>query len=372
MRAGAFSDLFAVIVCTALDAALAFALLSHEQEPKSALLLVASHALVSLAAGFALARVVPPFVKVTKREAVAFGALLTGFVPVLGPIGMYLAFRYGLSEPRTIAREPWIAFDTRKEFQEKHRHPRRTRKRQTSALEIRAALRERTEETADHRFRSVLAIQRLPPKVGVPLLKLAQSDPVDEIRLYAFSRLERMRDALEKQVKELTTTLETAAEMEAARLHLRLAQRYWELGYLGLAEGAVLDHALRSSHRHAAIASELMPEHAPAEFFLGRILVHLREPERATIAFERAINAGYPRSRLLPWLAECAFYLRDFDTVRALLRELESSSPENVFFRDVFQMWADRNSDRPPPPPGSKRSLTSTYAIKVPQRARLT
>jgi tetratricopeptide (TPR) repeat protein len=191
----------------------------------------------------------------------------------------------------------------------------------------------------------------------VPLLKIAQSDPSDEIRLYAFSRLERMRDNLETQVKEVTSSLETATGVEAARLHLRLAQSYWELGYLGLAEGAVLAHALKSAHHHAAIASETSPMHAPAEFFLGRILLHLREPERATIAFERAIRAGYPRVKVLPWLAECAFYEREFGTVTALLGELDSLSPANVFFQPVSDFWADPHASQPKPPRGSRASL---------------
>ncbi len=369
---GAFSDLVAIVVCTVFDAALALMLLSRENDEVSVILVLFGHVLVATAGGFAVARVLPPFVQTRRGYVVAFGTLLATFVPVLGVVGMYFVFRYGLSEPRDIVREPWVTFDARKEAVEVRRNPRRARRRQTSALEIRTALRQRRPETADYRFQSVLAIKRLPPKVGVPLLKLAQSDPVDEVRLYAFSRLERMRDGLEKQVKELTTALETATEVEAARVHLRLAQRYWELGYLGLAEGAVLDHAMKSAHRHAAISCELMPEHAPAEFFLGRILVHLREPERALIAFERAIKAGYPRVRLLPWFAECAFYQRDFDAVRAHLRELEASSPENVFFQGVVDMWADKTSGRPPPPPGSKRSISSVSVRNLPGRARLT
>jgi polysaccharide biosynthesis protein PelE len=348
----------AVAVYSVLDGALAFRLLTDVPDTWSLAASLIGHLLLSLLAGLALLGATPAFIRATRREIVGCGALVAACVPVLGPLGMLLVFRFGLTAPREQSREPWVVFDLKKDVEEHQRHPLRTRRAAVSALEIRTALKHRTEETAAHRFQSVLAIQKLPPRAGVPLLKIAQSDPSDEIRLYAFSRLERMRDNLEKQVKEVTTSLATVkGGAEAARLHLRLAQSYWELGYLGLAEGAVLAHALKSAHLHAAIASEESPMHAPAEFFLGRILLQLREPERATTAFERAIRAGYPRIKVLPWLAECAFYERDFGTVRLLLGELESLSPENVFFQPVSDFWADRQADRGPPPRGSRESL---------------
>lgn len=347
------------MLCGALDATLAFWLVTDRPSATNVLATLIAHLLISLAGGFALAGLMPPFVRASRRAAIGTCALIATFIPAIGVVGMFLAIRYGLTEPRPLSREPWVVFDAGHAADESPHAPRRARRRGASAVDIRATLRQRSADTVALRFQAVLAIQKLPPKVGVPLLKVAQSDPADEVRLYAFSRLERMRDGLEKQVKELLGFLEAAGQQqeEGARLHLRLAHSYFELGYLGLAEGAVLDHALRSAHRHAAIACELMPNNAPAEFFLGRVLIQLRDPDRAAIAFGRAIGAGYPRVKLLPWLAECSFYERDFESVRGLLRELESASPENVFFQAVSDFWAAPHSDRPPPPPGSRTSL---------------
>lgn len=351
-------SVFAIVSCGALDAALAAHLLAADPSARGVLATIGAHLAISIAAGFALAGAMPGFVSARRLEVVATGASIAASVPVLGALGMLVVVRFGLTRPRERFGEPWAVVDLQQDFEKRHRHPLRTRRADVSALEIRAVLRQRSDESVPYRFKSVLAIQKLPPKAGVPLLKLAQSDPSDEIRLYAFSRLERMRDDLERKVKELTASLEQAANEEGARLHLRLAQSYWELGYLGLAEGAVLAHALASAHRHAAIASEMMPRHAPAEFFLGRILLELREPERALIGFERAAAAGYPRVRLLPWLAECAFHRRDFGSVRRLLDELEVASPENLFSQAVSDFWAERAPDRLPPlRRGSRESL---------------
>ena len=346
-----------VVACGAGDGVLVTGLLTTAPRAGALLCMLAVHLVLAMVVGLALHGAMPGCVRASRREVFACGALLAACVPALGALGMLAAFRFGLRAPREESQEPWVVFDLEKDMEEHHRHPLRSRRTTVSALEIRTALKQRGEGTVAGRFQAVLAVQRLPPRVGVPLLKIAQSDPSDEVRLYAFSRLERMRDDLEKQVKDVSMALENAADADAARLHLRLAQSYWELGYLQLAEGAVLAHALESAHHHAAIASERVPMHAPAEFFLGRILLQLREPARAATAFERAVRAGYPRVKVLPWLAECAFLARDFGAVTSLLAELESLSPENVFFQQVSDFWAERAPESAPPRRGSRESL---------------
>jgi hypothetical protein len=301
---------------------------------------IGAHLVFALAAGAVLAGAAPPFVRHTSRQIALFAAVVSFFVPVVGPPGVLAALRFGLSQPRPISREPWLLLERPRVLDGRHRRGPRRRKRKATAAEISEALRQRTPERAQSRFAAVLATRDLPAKIAVPLLRTAQSDPSDEVRLYAFSRLETMRSELERQIDQITASLEGAAADEAPRLHLRLAECYWELGYEGLAEGAVLEHALDSAHRHAAIACELLPENAPAEFFLGRILVRLRETARAELAFERAFKAGYPRVKLLPYLAECAFHQRDYEAVRLFLKELESSSREDVFFRPVVELWS--------------------------------
>jgi polysaccharide biosynthesis protein PelE len=183
------------------------------------------------------------FVRASHRDVGLFVALVSFFVPVVAPVGMTAAFFIGFTAPRSKNQEPWVVFEAEPDDE----RPKARKKRNVSAADISAALRQRTAQTAEFRFQAVLAIKQLPPRVGVSLLKLAQSDPSDEVRLYAFSRLERMRDDLETQIKKLNAALAHTDKEESARTHLRLAECYWELGYLGLAEGAVLDHALRSA-----------------------------------------------------------------------------------------------------------------------------
>ena len=311
-------------------------------------ILLGMHALASLAAGALVARLAPAYVRHGPREIVSFTACVALFIPVLGALGVALVLLRGLTEPRRATSEAWSLHDAPSDITAAVRL-RRTVRCHVSAADVGRTLRRRTPEAARERFRAVLATRHLPAKIAVPLLRLAQSDPSDEVRLFAFSRLEGMRDEIERRIERLGATLESAAGEDAARLQLRLAESYWELGSSGLAEGAVLEHALKCAHRHGAIACELAPDHAAAEFFLGKVLVELRDPSRAVVAFERAERAGYPRVKLLPYRAECAFLARDHAAVRRLLADLDTSPEERADFDGVIDLWARDAAARTPP-----------------------
>ncbi|HEY8074906.1 MAG TPA: hypothetical protein VIF62_12370 [Labilithrix sp.] len=360
----------AAAVCAsvgALDGAIVIGLLQHEETVATAL---GAHVLVALALGVVVYVRGGRVLDAAPRALGGFAAAIALFLPALGPIGLAALLLLAIGRTKRDDEEPWISIDFQESF-EQERRSLRAQRGGVSPTEISGALRNRTPETAEFRFQAALATKKLPQKLAVRLLDLAQSDPSDEVRLYAFSRLERMRDDLEKRIKQINAQLGAGSPRELARKHLRLAECYWELGYLGLAEGAVLEHALRSAHNHAATACELFPQHSSAEFFLGRILIYMRDARRAKIAFERAIAAGYPRVKILPYLAECAFYVRDFGSVRGLLHELDASSPENVFFRNVMDFWKESPAApaNVPPAPGSRKSLRM-LAVKNPPSSK--
>lgn len=328
--------------------------------PASPLALLAVHTACTLGAGALLANAAPSFVRHTPREVVAFTVCISFFIPVLGLLGVLAILTCGLTAARLPGLDPWHTHDDAAELDARARRGARSRRRGPSTEEVSSALRDRAPESAANRFRAVLATRHLPARVAVPLLRIAQSDPSDEVRLYAFSRLETMRDEIEKRIERLGAALDTAAPSDAPRLRLWLAESYWELGWSGLAEGAVLEHALTCAHDHAAVACELLPNNAAAEFFLGKVLARLGDTPRANVAFERAIAAGYPRGKALPHLAECAFDRRDFGAVRALLSELGASPHESAALRSVIDLWVGSEPAREPrhrtPPMVSERT----------------
>lgn len=299
---------------------------SPPAQPPSLALLLLLHAACALATAALLPWAAPRFLRRTAGELQVFAACLTFFLPVVGPLGVLAILRSGSTEPREPTREPWVTHGRADALEERRRRSVCAHRRGASAADVRSALSRRAPESAGERFRAVLATRHLPPKIAVGLLKVAQRDPTEEVRLYAFSRLEGMRDEIEERIDRLDAALGAAGdEDDAARIELRLAESYWELGRSGLVEGAVLDHALSCARRHATSARERGARPA-AEFFLGKILLELREPGAAAAAFEAALEAGYPRRSVLSHLAECAFRQKDFASVRSSLSEVEAAS----------------------------------------------
>lgn len=326
----------ALAVLSALDLVVTWVMLTRELGTGLFAALLLGRAALALAGSFPQLVLAPPAVKEARRSFVPFAALFHFFVPVVGFAGMALVLRAGLAGRSAAEATPWQTFA----FEEDVGARTATiRHRASSPAKLADILRTRSPQTAEKRFQAVLQTRHLPLKQGISMLKMALKDPSDEVRLYAFSRLERLRNDLETQTRELTEMLGGAPEDGKALVHLRLAEAYWEIAYLGLAEGAVLAHALKEAHAHAAAACKLRPESAPAEFLMGRVLLHQREYSWALAAFERAIYAGYARTKALPYMAECAFRQRRYAVVRTMLRELDASGREALGFQSVVEFW---------------------------------
>jgi tetratricopeptide (TPR) repeat protein len=274
------------------------------------------------AAGAAVAAYLAAPVRASQRARFALLAfVLCLFVPGIGPFGIAATCAVGLGAELRRRDEPWLTFDWDPDLA-RSRSSGRARRR-TSVSAIAAILRDLSPERAGRRFQALLATRRLGARDAVRLLKLALKDPSDEVRLFAFARIERMRGDVEASVRQLGAALEEADPEDRPVLALRLAQANWEIAYLGLAEGAVREHALRDARLHATEACRARPRtNAPAEFLLGRVLLAQGKHGRAHDALRRALDAGYARSRALPYLAECEYRLRRWKDVRATMREL--------------------------------------------------
>ncbi|WP_394836738.1 hypothetical protein LVJ94_07500 [Pendulispora rubella] len=277
----------------------------------------------------------PHQVSAAKVPFLLFATLMHFFIPVVGFVGMSAVLRLGLGAQRVEEAPSWTSFSFEGEVLPK-RGSLKQRSITPAALED---LLRSQRTTAEKRFQTVLQIRHLPQKQGISLLKLALKDSSDEVRLFAFSRLERFRNDLEMQSRELTEKLTITDGPGKPLLHLRLAEAYWEIAYLGLAEGAVLAHALKNAQDHATTACKLRPGSAPAEFLSGRIALLQKDYGDAFGAFERAVHAGYTRLKALPYMAECAFHQQRYDDVRTMLHEVESSGREAAQFQSVVEFW---------------------------------
>ncbi|MCL2777913.1 MAG: hypothetical protein FWD73_07905 [Polyangiaceae bacterium] len=244
-----------------------------------------------------------------------------------------------------LRKSPWHSLDTQQAIDfARSRRVCRYEEGITAACII-SALRARFTETIAVRCLAVVATRRLAARRAVHWLRWASTDPAREVRACAESGLCHIQREMDRQRFVLSDALaKTKCPTMQAHLYLRLAEAYWELAYAGLVNGATLTSTLATSCGLAQIACKALPGFAPAEAFQGRMWLQLRESKLAEAAFRRAISAGYPEVKLLGYLAECAFYNRDFAAVRQWLVQLELRAPLHTFPRSVISLWDDAHA----------------------------
>ena len=194
------------------------------------------------------------------------------------------------------------------------------------------------------RLHALLRAARLPLRFQVPLARGALGDSNDDVRLFAFSLIDRRKRDHERALQAGRTTLEQATAPPARAVgHLRMAELAWEGAYHGLAEGYGLTETLTTALDHVDRSLAISPNDPSANALRGRVLLRLGRPEVAEEAFRRALELRLPTRKVLPHLAECAFHLRRFAEVRQYLIALSHleavEGPMQSRLRAVMEHW---------------------------------
>lgn len=186
----------------------------------------------------------------------------------------------------------------------------------------------------DQRLSALLATRRMPGKEAVLILKLALGDPSDDVRLLAYSMLDKQESDINLHIRIALEQLAESSPQTAGPVHNLLARWYWELAYLGLAQGSVLEHVLSRADEHAELG---LAAGEGAELFLlaGRIALERSDNVRAEVLLRQAEANGMDSAQLVPFRAELAFEAGRYHEIRGLLASL----PEKTRQRQPFAEW---------------------------------
>ncbi|WP_406616469.1 hypothetical protein [Candidatus Caldatribacterium sp.] len=141
----------------------------------------------------------------------------------------------------------------------------------------------------------------------------------EETRLVAFTTLHRMENSLSSEVDRLLRELATTEGEKRFAVLATLAELYSEFVFLGLADKELEDFYLRTAERYAEEALTLR-ESGKHCYLLGRILLRRGEAKRAEQYLTLAIQSGFPKERVVPYLLECAYMRRDFAQIVSMAR----------------------------------------------------
>ncbi|PQV54976.1 sugar ABC transporter permease [Paraburkholderia sp. BL21I4N1] len=198
------------------------------------------------------------------------------------------------------------------------------------------------------RMTALLAMQSMPARTISPLLQGMLADPLDDIRLLAYGILDNREKALTQRILVERPKLDRKLHPELndtdrRRANKTLAELYSELIYEHLVTGDVYRNAADQADGFAVAALDADPDDASLWRLRGRLALDRRELDNADTMLQRAIDCGFPRERMLPYLAEAAYLRRDFSRVRRLLREMDSHAGGSTLHA-VLAFWQGREA----------------------------
>ena len=292
-----------------------------------------SHGIACLMLCAAVWRLLPARYRAPLPWSPLFIFSLAFFVPVIGTLGVVASIFPALYLPRKRDEQAWQAVGIPS-------LPFRAQLQLHKPIFSDGGLQDvlRHAPDPDQRLSALLATRRMPGKEAVPILKLALGDPSDDVRLLAYSMLDKQESDINLHIQMALEQLAESRPRTAGPVHNMLARWYWELAYLGLAQGSVLEHVLSQAAEHAELG---LAAGEGGELFLlaGRIALERGDNERAEVLLREAEANGMDLAQVLPFRAELAFEAGRYHEIPGLLASLPEKTRQRPPFAELVRSW---------------------------------
>lgn len=195
-------------------------------------------------------------------------------------------------------------------------------------------------EQEDQRIRAVLSTRFMLDQDAIPILRIALLDPLDEVRLLAYSMLDKKEKALGKTIKAQLQKVDNTFSSSQAVVYRSLAEAYWELSYLGLVQGQAKIQILKRAFAAIEQVTQIELDNAESFFLKGRIALDMSLNSIAEASFLRAIELGVPRYRVASYQAELAFVQHQYDQVSDYLSLVDGETKKNEIILGIVKQWS--------------------------------
>jgi polysaccharide biosynthesis protein PelE len=304
---------------------------------------LALHLVASLLLAFAVRMAMPARYANPWLPASALLAALAFFIPLLGLIGIVAALLIATLLPSSRQYRPFVAV----------RAPEYMAPTQETRLHLRpSGLRSLLLDTTlpvEIRVKALTALQNMPPRVAVPILRRLLSDPADDLRLAAYALIDgqekRLAASIREELAQLPRVTEPAARVNCLR---RLAELHWELVYGGLVQGDLRRITLDAGMDYVHSALVLAAREPGLWFLEGRFRQAKRQYGEAAQAYALATAVGLPEARVLPYLAEVLYEERRFDDVRRCMTAV-AATQRTPAMAPLIRFWTAASAPEPAP-----------------------
>ena len=253
-------------------------------------------------------------------------------IPFIGSVGLVLGMLLALYLPRSSRDIPWQEVDIPE-------LPFQPIDMDLQVVYSQGGLRQVLREaiSTDKRLKALMATRQMNDRDAIEILREALKHPSDDVRLLAYSMLEQKEKTLAQRAGTLQQSLQNADDLTSVSLQRRLAQVWWEMAYLGLAQGGLRHYYLDSAGKLLRRLVARRSQHNDWRL-LGRVELALGNIDNAEEAFRSALAGGSSPELIMPYLGEVAYLRRDFAQVRQHLSAcpLERFHPAN---RPVIESW---------------------------------
>lgn len=292
-----------------------------------------SHAVACALLTVALWRLLPQRYRAPLPWSPLFIFSVAFFIPLLGIVGVLASVFPALYRPREHQSKTWQTLSI-------PALPFRAKEQLVSPIFSDGGLQDVLRHAPDpeKRLSALLATRSMPGREAVPILKLALSDPSDDVRLLAYSMLDKQENDINQQIQTALEQLSSASSRMRGVHHASLARWYWELSYLGLAQGSVLEHVLKQASEHAEAGLQA-GEGSELLLLAGRIALERGDLDLAVEHLHQAEASGLEEANVLPFHAEIAFRTGQYQQIPGLLARLPEDMRQRPPFAALARCW---------------------------------
>ena len=174
---------------------------------------------------------------------------------------------------------------------------------------------------AEKKIKALASLQVNPNRYRINIIKQALADKQDEVRLFAFSIIDKFEKRLNVEIQRLLKKFENSeSESEKVLVARNLATHYWDLVYFELSDPALQNFFIRESKRFAEYVLEKNFNDMPMHVLIGKIALQEKEFEKAEREFATVLETNVRRyDFVVPYLAEIFYNRSNYTAVKALM-----------------------------------------------------
>jgi tetratricopeptide (TPR) repeat protein len=279
--------------------------------------LIYGHFLMNLIMAWTLLRLLPQRYQQHVLGPIIFFFSLGFFMPIFGSIGLFIALMFGIWKQKNIQNKNKVWRLTGRALIP-NRTPNIYKKLTFSAHGMLSRL-QKSDNLKEH-LGIVLATRFMREENAVPLLNLALKNPQDDVRLIAFTLLEKKNAHINADIERLQNSL--SKDEKSTKTHIAIAINYLRLVLLNLIQAEMRDQVLDIAHQHLNKALNEDSSDRNGHFILGQILLEQGQVDKAESAFNRALELGFAPSNIYYFLAQIAYQRRQFHKLKEYLSKI--------------------------------------------------